>query len=57
MCFLDAKIGDKVNIYADIQRNCRRGFNKKFTGKSLLIGTGIVKITRNELFKNNATVR
>ncbi|XP_066903112.1 tRNA (cytosine(72)-C(5))-methyltransferase NSUN6 isoform X2 [Halyomorpha halys] len=53
----NAKVGDKVNVFADLERNCRRGFNKKFTGKSLLIGTGTVKVSRNELFKNNATVR
>ena len=54
---LGAKIGDKVSIYADIERKCRRGFNKTFTGKTFLIGTGIVKMTRNELFKHNCVVR
>ncbi|KAI4460384.1 hypothetical protein MML48_5g00014518 [Holotrichia oblita] len=47
-------LNDKVSIYADLENNCRKGFQKAFNSdKKLFIGNGIVKMTRSDLFGEN----
>lgn len=49
------KEGDLVKILADLERKCRRGFNKPFDGKTYLVGIGILKMNRNDLFKHDVS--
>ncbi|KAH1026591.1 hypothetical protein HUJ05_000232 [Dendroctonus ponderosae] len=47
-------IGDKVSIYADLNRKCKKGLLKIFpdNGK-VFLGNGVVKMTRSMLFGDN----
>nr|CAI5843796.1 unnamed protein product [Callosobruchus analis] len=53
--FSGCQIGDFVSIYADINKKCKRGFQKLYEddGK-LFIGNGVVRMQRYQLFSENA---
>ncbi|XP_053609521.1 tRNA (cytosine(72)-C(5))-methyltransferase NSUN6 [Plodia interpunctella] len=44
--------GDIVDIYGDITGQCKRGLKVGYDGKKQYVGTGILKMTRNDLFEN-----
>ncbi|XP_026327101.1 putative methyltransferase NSUN6 [Hyposmocoma kahamanoa] len=46
------KLGDRVDIYGDLDGQCKRGLKVKYTGKKLYVGTGYLKMLRCDLFDN-----
>ncbi|CAG9819441.1 unnamed protein product [Phaedon cochleariae] len=50
-----SQIGDKVSIYADMLKKCKRGLQKRLSGdgEKLFIGNGVVKMQRHQLFAEN----
>ncbi|KAG5866399.1 hypothetical protein JTB14_025990 [Gonioctena quinquepunctata] len=48
-----SQINDKVSIYADVDKKCKRGLQKTFEGRKLFIGNGILKMQRHQLFAEN----
>ncbi|XP_023247977.1 putative methyltransferase NSUN6, partial [Copidosoma floridanum] len=47
------KIGDKVSVYADLKKNCKKGLVINYDINSkLFIGNGIVNLTRDQIFAN-----
>lgn len=52
------KLQECVNIYADLDGNCRKGFTAIYNSKNkLFIGTGCVKLQRYQLFGENIVSR
>ncbi|XP_060527902.1 tRNA (cytosine(72)-C(5))-methyltransferase NSUN6 isoform X2 [Cylas formicarius] len=49
------QLNDAVSIYVDIEKNCKKGFQKIYEGKKVFIGNGLVKIVRKNLFGENLT--
>lgn len=41
---------EKVKIYVDLAKNCKRGFLERYDGDKLLIAVGKVEMIRRELF-------
>ena len=54
---LAIKKGDKVSVYADLVKKCRRGYTKKYTERKFFIGNGVCLYDRNEMFESNAKLR
>ncbi|KAG1650509.1 putative methyltransferase NSUN6 [Nymphon striatum] len=48
---------DKVAVYADLHRLCRKGQKQEFNGQKLFVGNGRTNISRIELFKNSGMSR
>ena len=46
----DSKINEQVDIYGDIDGQCKRGLKVEYTGKTMYVGTGYLKMVRHELF-------
>ncbi|KAI5637097.1 hypothetical protein NE865_10147 [Phthorimaea operculella] len=46
------KLGEKIDIYGDLDGHCKRGLKVKYSGKKLFVGTGILKMLRHDLFDN-----
>ncbi|CAH0555236.1 unnamed protein product [Brassicogethes aeneus] len=45
------QLNDKISIYADLSKKCKKGFQKTYTDENkLFIGNGLVKMRRFELF-------
>ncbi|XP_049873958.1 tRNA (cytosine(72)-C(5))-methyltransferase NSUN6 [Pectinophora gossypiella] len=53
----DCKVGEKVDIYGDLEGHCKRGLKIKYTGKKVYVGTGILKMSRYELYDNGIQPR
>nr|CAH7720321.1 unnamed protein product [Callosobruchus chinensis] len=48
------QIGDFVSVYADINKKCKRGFQKLYEDEGkLFIGNGVVRMQRYQLFSEN----
>ena len=54
---LGIKKGDKVSVFADLEKKCRRGYTKKFTERKFFVGNGVCLYDRNEMFENNAKLK
>lgn len=50
-------LGEKVNIFADIDGTCKRGATSFESPNKRLIATGTVLMQRHQLFRNNVTAR
>ncbi|XP_074041233.1 tRNA (cytosine(72)-C(5))-methyltransferase NSUN6 isoform X2 [Leptinotarsa decemlineata] len=48
-----SQLNDKVSIYADTLKKCKKGLQKKFEEQKIFIGNGIVKMRRHQLFGEN----
>ncbi|XP_037294359.1 LOW QUALITY PROTEIN: tRNA (cytosine(72)-C(5))-methyltransferase NSUN6-like [Manduca sexta] len=48
----NCKAGMKVDIYGDLEGKCKRGLKVPYDGEKLYVGTGILKMSRFELFDN-----
>ncbi|XP_023946918.2 tRNA (cytosine(72)-C(5))-methyltransferase NSUN6 [Bicyclus anynana] len=48
----NCKLDEKVDIYADLDGQCKRGLKLKYDGSKLYVGTGQLKMLRYELFDN-----
>ncbi|KAL4715908.1 hypothetical protein ACJJTC_013208 [Scirpophaga incertulas] len=46
----NCKLNGKINIYGDLEGNCKRGLKVKYNGKKLYVGYGILKMLRHDLF-------
>lgn len=46
---LGVKVGDEVNIFADMDGKCLKGA-KEYAGTLRFLGVGVAKFTRSELF-------
>ena len=42
--------GDTVSVFADVEGAVRKGLAKKFTGKRLFVGNGVVVMGRSQIF-------
>ena len=50
--------GDKVSVYADVKGKCTKGLTKPFEeGPAHFVGNGIARISRQDLFGSNSTLR
>ncbi|KAM3965317.1 tRNA (cytosine(72)-C(5))-methyltransferase NSUN6 [Aphomia sociella] len=45
-------IGERIDIYADMDGQCKRGLKVQYTGKKMYVGTGYLKMLRSDLFEN-----
>ncbi|XP_034941812.1 tRNA (cytosine(72)-C(5))-methyltransferase NSUN6 [Chelonus insularis] len=46
-----AKVGDKVEVFADVYGRCKKGFAKKYeNNEKVFLGYGILQKSRNEIF-------
>lgn len=43
--------GDLTAVYADVNNECRRGDKRRFNGVKLFIGNGLMKVSRDDIFK------
>lgn len=50
--FSDCRINDKVDIYGDLDGQCKRGLKVNYEGNKTFVGTGLIKMLRYELFDN-----
>lgn len=51
---LGSKLNEKVTIYADVAKKCKRGLQKHYDDiHKVFVGTGIVKMMRHQLFGEN----
>lgn len=53
----DCKTNEQVDIYGDIDGQCKRGLKIEYTGKKIFVGTGYLKMLRHELFDKGAQPR
>ncbi|XP_052753266.1 tRNA (cytosine(72)-C(5))-methyltransferase NSUN6 isoform X2 [Galleria mellonella] len=44
------QLGERVDIYADMDGQCKRGLKVKYNGKKMYVGTGYLKMLRCDLF-------
>ncbi|XP_068633174.1 tRNA (cytosine(72)-C(5))-methyltransferase NSUN6 [Battus philenor] len=51
------KLEERVDVYADLDGQCKRGLKVKYEGRKLYIGTGFLKMQRYHLFENGAQPR
>ncbi|XP_047029655.1 tRNA (cytosine(72)-C(5))-methyltransferase NSUN6 [Helicoverpa zea] len=49
---VNLKLGDRVDIYGDLEGHCKRGLKVNYAGKKLYVGTGYLKMLRADLFDN-----
>ncbi|CAG9786732.1 unnamed protein product [Diatraea saccharalis] len=47
---VDCKLNDVVEIYGDLSGHCKRGLKVEYSGEKLFVGTGTVKMLRNDLY-------
>eukprot|EP00088_Acartia_fossae_P047166 TRINITY_DN5111_c0_g1_i1.p1 TRINITY_DN5111_c0_g1~~TRINITY_DN5111_c0_g1_i1.p1 ORF type:complete len:447 (-),score=97.17 TRINITY_DN5111_c0_g1_i1:9-1349(-) len=45
--------GDQVSVYADLDKKCLRGHAKVYTGRKVHVGNGLLKVSREQVFKEN----
>lgn len=45
-------LDEKVDIYGDLEKKCKRGLKSLYDGKKKYVGTGYLKMLRSELFDN-----
>lgn len=51
-------VGERVNIYADVQGKCKKGTNVLYESKQkVFIGVGIAELQRYQLFGENVNPR
>lgn len=53
----NTKIGERVNVYADVEGTCKKGTNVTYESTKVFIGIGIVKQQRYQLFGANLAPR
>lgn len=53
----DCQLGEKVDIYGDLEGRCKRGLKVLYEGKKLYVGTGYLKMLRSDLFDNGVQPR
>jgi hypothetical protein len=51
LIFIGSISGQRVSVYADLERKCLKG-SVEFKGSRLLVGIGILKMDRDVLFNN-----
>ncbi|KAJ8731351.1 hypothetical protein PYW07_004515 [Mythimna separata] len=49
---VNCQLGDRVDIYGDLEGHCKRGLKVQYEGKKLYVGTGYLKMLRADLFDN-----
>ncbi|KAL0883162.1 hypothetical protein ABMA27_016608 [Loxostege sticticalis] len=49
---MNCQLGEKVDIYGDMEGQCKRGLKITFEGKKLFVGTGVLRMLRQDLFDN-----
>ena len=54
---LGIKKGDAVSLYVDMDSVCLRGALPPYTFKSLHLGNGVAKYSRQEVYSENAQLR
>lgn len=47
-------VGDKVSVFADIDKKCLKGLATKFEGTKLFIGNGVSQVSRSGVFNANS---
>lgn len=47
---VNCHIGEKVDIFGDLDGQCKRGLKVTYEGKKLYVGTGYLKMLRSDLF-------
>ncbi|CAH2048652.1 unnamed protein product, partial [Iphiclides podalirius] len=47
-------LGERVEVYGDLDGRCNRGLKVPYTGKKIYVGTGYLKMLRHDLFDNGA---
>ncbi|XP_022907748.2 tRNA (cytosine(72)-C(5))-methyltransferase NSUN6 [Onthophagus taurus] len=53
-----AQLNDKVSVYVDVNKKCKKGFCDIFNlGRKVFVGNGVVKMTRKELFCDNNSLK
>lgn len=50
-------MGDKVSIYSDPKKKCKRGLQKLYNNDKIFVANGVVKMVRHELFAENLVPR
>ncbi|CAK1580262.1 unnamed protein product [Parnassius mnemosyne] len=50
----NCKLGEKVDVYGDLDGHCKRGLKVQYIGKKVYVGTGYLKMLRHNLFDNGA---
>ena len=53
----DLTPGDCVSVFADMEGKCKRGLLVEYEGRTLFVGNGHVKLSRQDLFGSHATNR
>ena len=53
----DMQQDDVVSVYSDIDGQCRKGLVKAYTGKTVFLGNGVVKASRNDIFVTKKVTR
>ena len=53
----DLTPGDCVSVFADVEGKCKRGLVVEYEGRTLFVGNGHVKLSRQDLFGSHATNR
>ncbi|XP_063825565.1 tRNA (cytosine(72)-C(5))-methyltransferase NSUN6 isoform X1 [Ostrinia nubilalis] len=48
----NCQLDEMVDIYGDIDGQCKRGLKVTFQGRKLFVGTGVLKMLRRDLFDN-----
>ncbi|KAF9801221.1 hypothetical protein SFRURICE_014239 [Spodoptera frugiperda] len=49
---VNCQLGERVDIYGDLEGHCKRGLKVEYTGGKLYVGTGYLKMLRADLFDN-----
>jgi len=49
--------GDKVSVYVDVERRCRKGRVIPFDGVRLHVSNGIAQVSRRDVFVEGAQLR
>lgn len=39
-----------VSVFADVEGACRKGLVKPFTGRKILVGNGVARFSRDQIF-------
>ncbi|XP_075977542.1 tRNA (cytosine(72)-C(5))-methyltransferase NSUN6 [Anticarsia gemmatalis] len=47
---VSCQIGDRVDIYGDLEKHCKRGLKVKYEGQKQYVGVGCLKMLRSDLF-------
>lgn len=51
------QLDEKVDIYADLDGQCKRGLKVQYDGNKQYVGTGQLKMLRHELYDNGVQAK